>query len=104
MKEELYAMSNPEIVRSMGERFRDYRLRLGKTQKEVAEFTGLSLFTIGAFETGQGTGLTLVNFLKLLRSIDALGEIERVLPALPDSPRLLYESQKKKPKRVKNRG
>lgn len=104
MKEELYALSNPEIVRSLGERFKEYRLRMGKTQKDIAEFTGLSLFTVSSFETGQGTGITLVNFLKLLRSIDALEEIDRVLPTLPESPRLLFESQKRKPKRVRNHG
>ncbi|WP_288707958.1 helix-turn-helix transcriptional regulator [uncultured Alistipes sp.] len=96
MKDDIYVLSNQEIVRNLGHRFRDYRRRLGKTQREIAEFTGLSLFTIGTFESGQTSGITLINLLKLLRSIEALGDIEHILPPLPESPRLLYKAGKNK--------
>lgn len=96
MKDDIYALSNQEIVSNLGHRFRDYRRRLGKTQREVAEFTGLSLFTISTLESGKTSGITLINFLKLLRSIEALEDIERILPPLPESPRLLYKAGKSK--------
>ena len=35
--------SAPELVRMLGSRFKDYRLRANMTQKEVAEMAGLLL-------------------------------------------------------------
>ena len=34
---DLYEYSTPELVRLLGERFREYRLRCNLTQKEVAK-------------------------------------------------------------------
>lgn len=104
MKDELYSKSDIELVRELGVRFREYRLRYNKTQREVAEFTGLSLFTVSSFEKGAGTGISVLNFLKLLRAIDALEDSEHLLPPLPESPRLLYEQQMKKRKKASRHG
>ena len=41
-------------------------------QKEVAEKSGLSVFTISSFENGSSTGITMSSFIKLLRAIDSL--------------------------------
>jgi DNA-binding XRE family transcriptional regulator len=38
--------SAPELVRMLGSRFKDYRLRANMTQKEVAEMGGLSVLTV----------------------------------------------------------
>lgn len=40
---DLYEYSTPELVRLLGVRFKEYRMRCNLTQKEVAEFTGLGL-------------------------------------------------------------
>lgn len=104
MYEELYGQSNKDIVRDLGRRFKEYRLRYGKSQKEVADHTGLSIFTVSAFESGKGTGITVVNLLKLLRSIEQLDQIEGILPPLPESPRLLFEAQQKRLKQAGRHG
>ena len=40
---DLYEYSTPELVRLLGVRFKEYRMRCNLTQKEVAELTGLGL-------------------------------------------------------------
>jgi len=95
MYNELYKIPGSELVRQVGQRYRDYRKRTGQTQKEVAEKSGLSVFTISSFENGSATGVTLASFIKLLRAIDCLDEIEKLLPELPESPRTLFKKKQK---------
>jgi len=95
MYNELYEQTGSEIIRQLGKRYSDYRKRMGFTQKEVAEKSGLSIFTISSFENGSSTGITLASFIRLLRAIDNLEEIEKLLPELPESPRSLYLKQLK---------
>ncbi len=95
MYTELYEQSGSDIIRQLGKRYSDYRKRMGFTQKEVAEKSGLSVFTISSFENGSSTGVTLASFLRLLRAIDSLEEIEKLLPELPESPRALFKKQQK---------
>ena len=96
MYNELYEKAGSEIIRELGKRYSDYRKRIGYTQKEVSEKSGLSVFTISSFENGSSTGITLASFIKLLRAIDSLEEIEKPLPELPESPRALFKKQSKK--------
>jgi transcriptional regulator with XRE-family HTH domain len=96
MLDELYEQSGNEIIRQLGKRYSDYRKRMGHSQKEVVEKSGLSVFTISTFENGSSTGVTLASFIKLLRAIDSLDEIEKLLPELPESPRALFKKQRKK--------
>ena len=96
MYSEIYEKSGSDIIRGLGEQYSNYRKRMGYTQKDVAAKSGLSVFTISSFENGSSTGITLASFIKLLRSIDCLEEIEKLLPELPDSPRALFMKQTKK--------
>lgn len=95
MYSELYELSGSDLIRQLGKRYSDYRKRLGYTQKEVSDKSGLSIFTISSFENGSSTGLTMASFIKLLRAIDSLEEIVKLLPELPESPRKLFEKQQK---------
>ena len=63
---------------------------------EVAAKSGISVFTISSFENGSSCGITLASFIKLLRAIDFLEEIEKLLPELPESPRAIFQKQSKK--------
>ena len=92
----LYEKSGSDIIRELGVKYANYRKRMEHTQKAVAEKSGLSIFTISSFENGSATGITLASFIKLLRAIDLLEEIEKLLPELPESPRLLYKKTHKK--------
>jgi transcriptional regulator with XRE-family HTH domain len=96
MYSELYEKSGSDIIRELGKKYSDYRKRMSYTQKEVAEKSGLSVFTISSFENGSSTGITLASFIKLLRAIDCLDEIGKLLPELPESPRTLFKKQSKK--------
>jgi len=95
MYNELYKQLGSDIIRQLGKRYSDYRKRMGYTQKQVAEKSGLSVFTISSFENGSSTGVTLASFIKLLRAIDSLDEIEKLLPELPESPRTLFKKLQK---------
>ena len=96
MNNELYEKSGNEIIRDLGKRYSEYRKRLGFTQKDITEKSGLSVFTISSFENGSSTGITMASFIKLLRAIDSLEEMEKLLPELPRSPRTLFEQQQGK--------
>lgn len=96
MRSDIYEKSGYDIIIQLGKRYGKYRKRMGYTQKEVSEKSGLSVFTISTFENGSSTGITLASLLKLLRAIDSLDEIEKLLPELPESPRSLYNKQLRK--------
>ncbi len=95
MYSEFYEKSGSEIIKELGKKYSDYRKRMKYTQKDVSEKSGLSVFTISSFENGSSTGITLASFIKMLRAIDSLEEIEKLLPELPQSPRALFKKQNK---------
>ena len=66
---DFYEYSTPELVRLLGERFKEYRMRCNLTQKEVAEQSGIGLTTIHKFENGTAGNLSLSTFLSLSVSI-----------------------------------
>ena len=90
---DLYEKSGTEIIRELGKLYGIYRRKMGITQREVAERSGLSVFTISSFENGSSTGITLASLVKLLRAIGFLEEIGKLLPDLPESPRSLFMKQ-----------
>ena len=85
---DLYAKSNNDIVAELGKRFRDYRIALRLTQKEVADQTGVSVMTIVRFERGEGSAIRLDNFVALMRAIQKL---DGIADAIPDMPASLYD-------------
>lgn len=95
MHSTLYEQSGSDIIRQLGKRYQDYRKRMGFSQKAVAEKSGLSIFTISTFENGSSTGLTLASFIRLLRAIECLDEIDKLLLELPVSPKALFKQQQK---------
>ena len=92
---DFYEYSTPELVRLLGSRFKDYRMRCNLTQKEVAEQSGIGLTTIHKFENGTAGNLSLSTFISLLRVVGQVNALDDVLPELPESPYPVRREEKK---------
>lgn len=79
----------------LGSRFKDYRMRLNMTQRDVAERTGLGLTTIHKFENGTAGNLSLSTFMLLLKVVGRLDAIDDLMPELPESPYLVRANEHK---------
>ena len=90
-----------ELVRLLGSRFKEYRLRANMTQKEVAEMSGLSMMTIHRFENGMVKNISLGTFLLLLKAVGSINDLNELMPEQPESP-YLYDDNKKKAQRVRH--
>lgn len=93
-------LSNAELVALLGERYKDYRIRTGKSQKEVAEFSGVSVFTVSQFENGSAKNITLDSLFRLLRAIGMIEVIDKLLEPLPPSPVVMAKLNKAHRERV----
>ena len=98
---DLYEYSTPELVRLLGTRFKDYRMRCNLTQREVAEQSGIGLTTIHKFENGTAGNLSLSTFILLLKVVGLINALDDVLPELPESPYLIRKEDKKA-QRIRN--
>lgn len=90
-----YEYSIPEIVKILGARFKDYRLRSGMTQKDVSDQSGITINTIHKFENGVTGNLSLSTFLLLMKAIGQIDGIDEVMPELPESAYLIRKENKK---------
>ena len=64
---DFYEYSTPELVRLLGNRFKEYRIRCNLTQKDVSEQSGIGLTTIHKFENGIAGNILLSTFIVLLK-------------------------------------
>ncbi len=94
--------STPELVRMLGVRFKDYRLRANMTQKEIAELTGLTIPTVQRFENGLSNNISLGTFLLLLKAVDCINDLDELMPEQPESP-YLYNDHNRKAQRVRHK-
>lgn len=85
---DLYERSNNDIAVDLGRRFKDYRIALRLTQKEVAEQSGVSIMTIVRFEKGEACSIRLDNLIALMRAIQRL---EGIAESIPEVQRSLYD-------------
>ena len=92
---DFYEYSTPELVRLLGNRFKEYRMRCNLTQREVAEQSGIGLTTIHKFENGTAGNLSLSTFLLLLKVVGQINALDDLLPELPESPYLIRRENKK---------
>lgn len=75
--------TNYELISELGRRYKIYRKALKMSQKQVSEKTGVSLFTISAFENGKGQGISLSHFAALLDVLDLRGGLSEIIPEIP---------------------
>ena len=94
--------SVPELVKILGARFKEYRLRAELTQKDVAELAGLTIPTIQRFENGLSGNIALSTFLLLMKAIGCINGLDELMPEQPESP-YLYNDSNKKAQRVRHK-
>lgn len=92
--------SNIAILREIGSRLKEYRMRKNLQQKELAENAGISLDTVARME--QGENISFDKLLRILRVLDMLENIELFIPEPPISPILMKKLQGKKKYRIRN--
>ena len=95
------SLATPDVLRNLGNRFRDYRMRLRMTRKEVSEAAGIGMTTLYKFESGNMTDISFSPLLRLLRAVGLGGNWDALLPELPESP-YLYDDNGKKAQRVRH--
>src|SRR5574344_2303488 len=86
--------SAPELVKMLGKRFKDYRLRANMTQKDVAEMAELNVLSVQRFENGMVNNISLSTFLLLLKAIGSINDLDELMPEQPESP-YLYNNNRK---------
>ena len=79
-----YGMSDKGILAEIGKRLKKKRLRKNLSQQELAENAGLSRNTISDIEGGGSS--TLHNFIRILRALDSLDDLDHFLPEPGISP------------------
>jgi transcriptional regulator with XRE-family HTH domain len=85
----------------LGSRFRDYRMAMLLTRKQVAERTGIGMTTLYKFETGNISDMSVSTLLRLLRAIDLYSNWQQIIPEMPESP-YLYDDKYKKKQRIRH--
>ena len=79
-----YGQSDKSVLRDLGQRLRQARLRRNLSQQELARRAGLNRTTISEYERGSSTStLTLV---QALRALEMLDELAGFLPDPGPSP------------------
>ena len=89
-----YEYSIPELIKLLGARFKDYRLRSNMTQKDVSEQSGITITTIHKFENGTSGNMSLGTFLLLMKAIGQINTLDELMPELPESAYLIKSDQK----------
>lgn len=78
------SMSDSAIVAELGKRIKKYRLSKRFTQQDIADRTGVSLFTIAQVE--KGNAVSLVTIIAILRVLKLLANLDMLLPEVRVSP------------------
>lgn len=92
-----------DLVREVGKQARDYRIRKGMEQTEVAEIAGVSERTVRALE--QGHGSSLGSLLRVMKALGCLDGLNHLFPQPATIDPLALLNRTKPPQRVsKKRG
>ena len=89
--------SNSEILEDLGARIKNMRLLQNVTQANMAEHVGLSLSALKKMEAGKDVSMT--TFLKCLRFLNYLNDLEKLLPEDLPSPKEMI--LKNRPQRLR---
>jgi len=97
----IYGQSDKAILRDLGTRLRQARLRRNLSQQELADRAGVNRTTVSEFERGASTStLTLV---QVLRALEMLDELTGFVPDPGPSPLDLARRQGRQRQRASGR-
>lgn len=74
-------LSDEEIMKRLGQKFREIRLSKDMSQQEMAQASGLSVFSITQAENGHN--LSILNIIKGLRGLGELQVLEYIITPNP---------------------
>jgi transcriptional regulator with XRE-family HTH domain len=94
-------MSNPAIIKELGNRLKELRLRKGIQQAELAKMSGVSLYTISKIEQGKATNITMI--VSVLRALGVVENLELLVPKGLPSPVLLKKLNGKAQYRIRKK-
>ena len=84
--------SDRAILEALGARIARCRLNRNLTQEAFAELAGVSRPTVARLESGHST--TLSNLIRVLRALDLVKNLDRLIPEPPISPIQQLKAQK----------
>ena len=94
--------SDPQILIELGSRLARHRLNQNMTQGQLAHEAGVSKRTVVRLENGESTQLT--HFIRILRTLDLLKNIDALIPAPLISPVEALKAAKKERRRASTAG
>lgn len=92
-------MSDPAILIQLGARIKNYRIRLGLKQSELAQMSSVGINTVYKIENGKPVSTILL--ISILRSLRLLENLEMLVPEIKLTPMQLLKLQEKRPQRVR---
>ena len=95
---DFYSMSDTGILKELGGRIRDKRLNSNISQKELAVKAGVSYKVVQNIEYGKTA--TITGFLRVMRALRALGQLELFLPKVRFDPLEIMKLEGKRRKRA----
>ena len=94
---DLYAQTNDAIMRQIGSKLKELRIEKNMKQAELADASGVSVFTISSVENGKTTSLlTIVQLLRALEHLDYLNSFFQEETISPIAYAKLLKNNKKK--------
>ena len=78
------SLPTPDVIRNLGLRFRDYRLQLRMTHKDVSEASSIGMTTLYKFESGKMPDIFINTLLRLLKVIGLGENWDAIIPELPE--------------------
>ena len=94
-------LADEAILAEIGERIAHTRLDLSVTQADVAEQAGISKRTLERIESGASAQMS--SLIRIIRVLDLLPDLERMIPAVGPSPMDLLRRKGKVRQRASSR-
>ena len=93
---DIYALTDDAILHEIGSKLKELRIGKGLKQSELAEASGVSVFTISAIENGKASSMLIL--IQLLRALEKLDFLDQFFQQSEISP-IAYAELMKKNKR-----